>query len=182
MKKPTAKAHELRPAPDLVLSSCPYLHTILLLFHLDILGVLMQTCWGTVGLLCFFYSCSWQRTKRWNQTTCLTTHNTTYHGIGIWIDPCHWHPFPTKWNISSCMVSLAERHRHLQDLANSSFFYYCVFMCFCVCMCAWMWKADRCWCQMPWLISVCMCVCDMSIHTYIYECGHTHDIRRQPQM
>lgn len=135
MKKTPAKAHELRPAPDLVLSSCFYLHTILLLFHLDILGVPMQTCWGTVGLLCFFYSRSWQRTKRWNQTTCLTTHNTTYRGIGIWTDPCHWHPFPTKWNISSCMVSLAERHSHLQDLTNPPFFYYCVFMCFCVCMC-----------------------------------------------
>lgn len=166
MKNPTAKAYKLRSAPDLVLSSRPHLHTTPLLFRLDILGVLMQACWGNSGslVLLLFSPMVENRTKRWNQTPCLTTHNTAYLRIGIWIDPCHWHPFPTKWNISSCMVSPAERQSQLQDLPNPFFFYYCVFMCLCVCTCVLtdvyahmcMDVEDGSWCQMPWLITVCV--------------------------
>lgn len=139
----------------------------------------MQTCWGTVGSLVFLLFSLMVENK--------TVKSDNMFDHPQYSIPWDWHldwslPLTSisyQIKISFCMVSLAERQSQLEDLSNSFFFYYCVFMCLCVCMCVLtdvyahmcMDVEDRSWCQMPWLITVC--VCKICVYTYIWVWAHT---------
>ena len=165
MKNPTAKAYKLRSAPDLVLSYCPHLHPTPLLFHLDILGVLMQACGGNSGsLVCLLFS--------------LMVENKMVQSDNVFDHPQYsipwdWH---LDWSLPLTSISYQMKHQLLHgvacwkaELAPRSiqpifllllcvYVFLCMHMCAHRCICTYVHGCGRQKLMSDALIDHCVCV------------------------